>query len=1354
MEKQVTFLGKSESGIFCQSLFSGAMEKTAGVPAFADWSTGDELRAYIKTITREDRKKYCYVLVNALGAGEFFGCFPAGSMVRTKRGDVPIELVVVGDEVLTHENRWRTVLGTKPKEQLDGLVHISIGGVPKLLPAVSATPNHEILIVPRDSLLATRRKWFYKRGEVDREAAYQAFVSNLEPEWVAIEHSRPGDYVYQPFPTDEGKGEFQEKWGSLDFAFLMGLYTAEGCLAKRYDRDSRTTKASEEDWYEKLVFVLGSTEGAIAERVKEIAAKYNHSAHVVPEVETHSIRVELQWRELAQECLKHIGHHATEKALSWDIVRMPVGWQEAFLSAYAGGDGHICGDSIWRSRDSLVLTTSSKHLALDVRLIFARLGIVSTVNGRHNEKSTWYNGNPIYAVCVGGSWRREDGITRAESFIDQDKGFIISPIKEVWRDDSWRGQVFDLSVEEDHSYVVNGVVVHNSNINADYFPWNALAHEGDDYGYKTFLNANAFQHHKNKEPEKAFGKPVLSVLNTRMKRVELIIKLDREKAKIEQADGIISRIDAGEFPDVSMGCLPKYAKVLRKDGTFVEIEHIREGDEVISHRGLVRKVTSTMVRPHKGTIYHVKPYGHRDPLVLTEEHPLWLVRAEQTKCHPTLPVLKTGRPRDPKSQIQHVCTPDSPLSKKGCSGCQTRLEYKFEWIRTDSAEVGDYLALPIPSFEVARKFSEEEARLLGYYLAEGNVQYTSAGHPRSVVLSTGLHEIETHAEIRDIVSRLGLDDSFSEFDAEERNGKYLTINSRYLASLCSEHCGNGAKTKRLSVSVMGADERTLQLLLGAYANGDGGCYKGSIYLSTASEQLSDQLRIVLARLRCIASVNEILHKPSKLVHKETVEFQVWVGTDSAWRLQNTKFTTLRKSEKLNSKRFFYEHKGVTYLMTPIESIDEVEYDDSVYNFSVAEDESYLVDGLAVHNCKVPYDICSICDHRSKTRADYCQHMGPPAELRHIYGPNKILPDGRKIYVVNTLPRFFDISFVFIGADKTAKVMAKLASKGNQVCLGNVCTLSNQSNDSSPLVDQLGQPIKTAGLHKTASSGGMCGPCGRLCSECSEQRACHTTKLASAFRSKVAGKKLAEIIKDIPAGSFAMKRLPELEREEPSIERDDLDSLSKLPLPSVLGAGSSLGMVLKPHEFQRMVLMRMGEDDFANSLSQANSVFRPVESFDEIHIDCNGEIDGCLGHAISQLTKYVNERSAFGVPFTLRLTFKSRGGKKNLPTPTPISHPLLDKISSAYNGYRRNFLMKMSQVEESIRSDPRLREVVLGDGLVNMFSKTASTSPVITLDSVAYLVGAHLSNRNLLTNTAITDAVAVMNEGLLEESSLA
>ena len=45
--------------------------------------------------------------------------------------------------------------------------------------------------------------------------------------------------------------------------------------------------------------------------------------------------------------------------------------------------------------------------------------------------------------------------------------------------------------------------------------------------------------------------------------------------------------------------------------------------------------------------------------------------------------------------------------------------------------------------------------------------------------------------------------------------------------------------------------------------------------------------------------------------------------------------------------------------------------------------------------------------------------------------NKILPDGRKVWVYNPFPRFFDISFVFIGADRTAKTMVFIIRQGDQ-----------------------------------------------------------------------------------------------------------------------------------------------------------------------------------------------------------------------------------------------------------------------------------------------------------------------------------
>lgn len=392
-------------------------------------------------------------------------------------------------------------------------------------------------------------------------------------------------------------------------------------------------------------------------------------------------------------------------------------------------------------------------------------------------------------------------------------------------------------------------------------------------------------------------------------------------------------------------------------------------------------------------------------------------------------------------------------------------------------------------------------------------------------------------------------------------------------------------------------------------------------------------------------------------------------------------------------------------------------------------------------CKVPFDVCSICGNQSKTRDDYCEHMRPPPEMRSIWGPNKILPDGRRIYVINLTPRFFDLSFVFIGADKTAKVMAKLAARGNQLCLGDVCAVPSKLQELV-LYDSQGE-VLDLGLRKTASApcNEMTGPCGRRCAECAERDHCHTEKLAQAF-----GLKTAELVKNVPAGSMAARRLPSLERDEPDLPPELLDILAEDPLPNSLGTASSAGVVLKPHEFQRIVLIRMGEDDLADELDDSRQVFRPVHRFD----DSVGMDHEVVIRLLRLLLPYLRERTAFGPSFRLRMLRAQEGGKKALPTREAVQHPVLDKISAAYNGYRRNVLTELSRAREEVENDSSLRSALLGDELVSMFSKTASTPPVVDLDSVAYLMGAHLSDRALLNNTAVARAMVVSNPWLLEK----
>ena len=77
-------------------------------------------------------------------------------------------------------------------------------------------------------------------------------------------------------------------------------------------------------------------------------------------------------------------------------------------------------------------------------------------------------------------------------------------------------------------------------------------------------------------------------------------------------------------------------------------------------------------------------------------------------------------------------------------------------------------------------------------------------------------------------------------------------------------------------------------------------------------------------------------------------------------------------------------------------------------------------------CRVPYDICSICNNIAKSPKEYCSC------LRNSPGIGKILPNGKKAFAINTKPEFFDDSIVVIPADRTARVMMKIASEEDDV----------------------------------------------------------------------------------------------------------------------------------------------------------------------------------------------------------------------------------------------------------------------------------------------------------------------------------
>ena len=341
-------------------------------------------------------------------------------------------------------------------------------------------------------------------------------------------------------------------------------------------------------------------------------------------------------------------------------------------------------------------------------------------------------------------------------------------------------------------------------------------------------------------------------------------------------------------------------------------------------------------------------------------------------------------------------------------------------------------------------------------------------------------------------------------------------------------------------------------------------------------------------------------------------------------------------------------------------------------------------------CKVPFDTCSICldeqryrealatfepgKHKSpgeavlaihekkpirgvsKTRNDYCAHA------RDMM--NRILPDGRKVFVTNDFPKFFDDSFVFIGADKTAKMMMKIADDENFTPTARAFYgVPSGTATYSPELDM---------------NGGVDSSTKPEADEDMKVGEAHDFE-AIRLMFKVAEAKGAEMDKEVVPSQFAGKAIPVLTQKESDLPKSVIDALSTRSPEEALSTTTGMGIVLRPHEFQRMMLKTLGQHSMADELESAGLVFPKTK--DEAPVKMHSSLFSDV--LAKLLIPLLSGRSAFG-PFIERRCVMIVAGPGGEPEKraSSLTTPLLRKIGAAYNGYRRqmmNFITESQSV---------------------------------------------------------------------------
>ena len=231
------------------------------------------------------------------------------------------------------------------------------------------------------------------------------------------------------------------------------------------------------------------------------------------------------------------------------------------------------------------------------------------------------------------------------------------------------------------------------------------------------------------------------------------------------------------------------------------------------------------------------------------------------------------------------------------------------------------------------------ARYLGLYLAEGH------GNDNGISLTFNNNEVHLHQFVTEIHARV-----FGRLTTvSQSHSTQLRLNIRNLGHKFLELFGKKARSKKIPVDVFGwSTENRLEFLRG-YLEGDGSLQGGRWSMATSSAVLASDLSRLVTSLGLATGPTYAIPATSTYYKGQTI-----CGAGPSYQLALTVKSTQKFLDLLNAEC----HNG--YREMRVLDIEQHKWagslkENRVYNLEVKNDNSYIADCAAVHNCLLNED---------------------------------------------------------------------------------------------------------------------------------------------------------------------------------------------------------------------------------------------------------------------------------------------------------------------------------------------------------------------------------------------------------------
>ncbi len=386
------------------------------------------------------RKKYCFPAETKITMGDgrmkVIRDIKVGDLVRTRDGAEPVVVLhrnQVDDPlaIITVYGSHHHLMGTTNHPVLTPEGWCDLGDV---------QAGDEVLVGDRVPLLqqtfdlvalAIERGWRY--------TVRDGFLRRIKPGRWGTDRPRKGEFPAQV--------EYSES-----LMYLLGLWGAEGHM---YDVESAVNPAQ-------IGWTLNRNNHRVIHELESAARalgigtlrRYDKASACAPEHQGVTFMVTNHPLALLIEEL--IGRGVFGKNLHPWITEAPDEYLRAFLEGWFDGDGYS------QDGNRRLITTANENIALQLRDIVLRLGVWATVTRHKNGEGL------AYRVC----WQ-EGRIKAPYGARSRPEGGWWVRVKTATRQE-FSGEVYNISVNGDPTYVAEGIRVHNCGyflMVADYVCW-------------------------------------------------------------------------------------------------------------------------------------------------------------------------------------------------------------------------------------------------------------------------------------------------------------------------------------------------------------------------------------------------------------------------------------------------------------------------------------------------------------------------------------------------------------------------------------------------------------------------------------------------------------------------------------------------------------------------------------------------------------------------------------------------------------------------------------------------------------------------------------------------------------------